>query len=335
MRRPAFSSFAFSLILLLSGCGYIGPVQPPSLHIPAAVTTLAAYQVADTLNFSFLLPQQTTDDTTITKFRRIELKIGPDIVPWDYGAWSSAATEVPFTPEQVAAAVGESQALKTSLDISAWKGKNVAIAVRTAQRGENFSQWSNVIHLRVVEALETPVIKPESAAEGVRIVISPHAEHSKVRIFRQGPVDAQPLEIGVAEGTEYIDETAEYGTKYNYRAVTFDDSEKANAVSKETEALAFTPEDKFPPKVPTGVNVLAGAGSVEVSWEPSPDRDVKGYYVFRSVDGGPFERLGDLVNLPNLSDKNVQHGKKYGYQVSALDVRNNESERSAAVEASF
>ena len=55
----------------------------------------------------------------------------------------------------------------------------------------------------------------------------------------------------------------------------------------------------------------------------------------RSVDGGPFERIGDLVSLPAFSDKDVQHGKSYSYEVSAIDVRDNESARSSPAEVTF
>jgi fibronectin type 3 domain-containing protein len=41
------------------------------------------------------------------------------------------------------------------------------------------------------------------------------------------------------------------------------------------------------------------------------------------------------VGLPTYSDKDVQQGKKYRYEVSAIDERNNESNRSAAVAVTF
>jgi fibronectin type 3 domain-containing protein len=72
-----------------------------------------------------------------------------------------------------------------------------------------------------------------------------------------------------------------------------------------------------------------------VSWSRSPDSDLKGYYVYRSVDGAPFERQGDLISLPTFSDHNVQHGKMYRYVVSAVDQKGNESGKSSAAEVSF
>ncbi len=80
---------------------------------------------------------------------------------------------------------------------------------------------------------------------------------------------------------------------------------------------------------------LAGPESIEVSWQRSPEADTAGYYVYRSVDGGAFERLGDKVTLPAFSDRKVEHGKTYRYQISAVDQKKNESDRSAVVEVRF
>jgi fibronectin type 3 domain-containing protein len=83
------------------------------------------------------------------------------------------------------------------------------------------------------------------------------------------------------------------------------------------------------------VTLLAGPDSVEVSWERSPEPDTKGFYIYRSTDGSPFERKGDLVSIPAFSDKDVQRGKKYRYEISAIDERGNESAHSQAVEITF
>jgi hypothetical protein len=326
---------ALAALLLFQSCGYIGPISPPSLHIPVAITNLAAVEAADSIQIQFTLPGQTTDTNTILKFNAVDLRIGPEVTPFDLDKWNAGSTQIPISPEKADAALGESQPLKTSLNVAAWEGKEVAIAARAAQRGNRYSQWSNVVHLRVVAPLDVPEIDPQSSAEGVKLVIAPLREHAKARILRQGPNDPQLIEVGVADSAEYSDATAEYGTKYRYAAAAFEDENKANAVSRQSEIKEITPVDTFPPSVPAGVTVLTSPVSVEISWEPSPQPDTKGYYLFRSVDGGAFARVGNLVTLPTYSDKDVQHGKRYAYQVSAMDVRNNESGRSEAVEARF
>lgn len=334
-RFRAYCVCAVAVVFLMESCGYIGPVQPPSLHIPVAVNDLAVSEIGDSLQLQFTLPRQTTDATNIGKFHEVELRVGPNVTPFDFSTWLEGTNPVAISPEEANVAADESQPLKSTLRVSDWSGKEIAVAVRTAEKDNHYSQWSNVVRLRVVEPLATPALKLESDANGVKIGIESFPKHGKVRILRRGPNDPQPVEAGIADTPEYIDRGAEYGTAYTYTAIAFDDSDRANAASKSSEAVSFTSVDKFAPSVPANVTALAGPASIEISWDRSPEADTRGYYVFRSVDGGAFERVGELMTLPAFSDKNVQHGKKYSYQVSAIDVRDNESARSPAIPVSF
>jgi hypothetical protein len=333
--RPWALWLSAAAILLAQSCGYIGPVMPPSLHIPVPVADLSVVETGDTLQLQFTLPRQTTDATAINKFREVQLRVGPDVTPFDFSAWLQGATAVAISPDQANAAANQSQPLKSTLSISDWAGKQVAVAVRTAEKDNHYSQWSNVVRLRIVEPLAPPVLQPASDPEGVKINIESFPKHGKVRIFRRGPSDPQPVEAGVADTNEFIDRGAEYGVAYTYTAVAFDDTDRANAIGKTSEPVPFTSVDTFPPGVPANVTALAGPASIEVSWTRGSEVDIRGYYVFRSVDGGAFEKVGELVTLPAFSDKNVQHGKKYSYQVSAVDLRNNESPRSPVIQVAF
>ncbi|HJY05950.1 MAG TPA: hypothetical protein VJ323_06510, partial [Bryobacteraceae bacterium] len=70
MRRSA-SLGAAAAALLLSSCGYMGPVLPPSLHIPAAIKDLSVQEVGAKLNYQFTLPHETTDGVFVRKFDSI------------------------------------------------------------------------------------------------------------------------------------------------------------------------------------------------------------------------------------------------------------------------
>ena len=321
--------------LFLQGCGYIGPILPPSPRIPVAVKDLSVTEVGDSIECRFTVPQSTTDSEAISKFRSIDLRSGPDLAPFDLAQWQSAAQSLPVPIARANTALDEGRPVEVSFPVSDWLGKKVAIAVRSTEKSDHYSQWSNVVHLRVIAPLDPPQIEPTAAPDGIRIDISKPQPDTKVRIFRQGPNDQQPAEIGVADGKDYTDQWAEYGVRYVYTAVAFNDDEHANAQSKPSKSKELVAVDKFAPSVPHGLTALAGASSIEVSWERSPEKDTKGYYVFRSVDGGPFERVGALVTAPTYSDNNVQSGKTYRYRVRAVDDRGNISDLSDAVEARF
>jgi fibronectin type 3 domain-containing protein len=99
--------------------------------------------------------------------------------------------------------------------------------------------------------------------------------------------------------------------------------------------VTITPRDTFAPSVPASATALSGPTSIEVSWQRSPESDLQGYYVYRSVNGAPFERQGELIAVPAYSDRRVEHGKTYRYEISAVDKKNNESDKSAPAEVNF
>ena len=339
MRRPA-SLAAAAAALFLSSCGYMGPVLPPSLHIPAAIKDLEAQEVGAKIDYHFTLPHETTDRVIIRKFESIDLRIGPDVKPFDLNTWVAGAAQQPIVPpeprkKQKDDSEDPAQQIASSLPVSHYVGTHVVIAVRTAIRGERFSQWSNIVRLKVVEPLLPPTVEAGSVPKGVKLTWAPQRSGLKYRVLRQGPKDARAVEVATVDKPEFIDAGAAYGTEYRYTVIALETDDGANAQSVPSEAKPITPEDHFPPSVPSGVAALATPNSIELSWSRSPEPDTRGYVIYRSVDGGPFQRVAGLAALPTYSDKDVQQGKKYRYEVSAIDELNNESSRSATVEVTF
>jgi hypothetical protein len=335
MHRRCLLLCVVALVAMVS-CGYIGPVRPPSLHIPVAVADLSAFELADTISYQFTLPVLTTDTETIGKFKAIDLRVGLDVSPFDLNQWALRAKQIPVSEQEaVAGKDPDTEVIKSSFPAAEWTGHTVVIAVRTVAHDARFSQWSNIIRIRIVQPLETPVVTAASDPKVVKLTFAPQQEGAKYHVLRQGPNEPQPVEIGTADGPEFFDNAAEYGVAYRYTVTAFDDSRDANALSKPSETVWITSKDDFPPTLPANVTILAGPDSVEVSWERSPEADTKGFYIYRSVDGSPSERKGDLVTIPAFSDKDVQRGKKYRYEISAVDERGNESAHSQAVEITF
>ena len=147
----------------------------------------------------------------------------------------------------------------------------------------------------------------------------------------QAPSDKTAAEIGSAEQPHFVDTTAQFETQYSYAVVALN----GGVESPPSEAVKITPLDKFPPSVPGGVTALAGPESIEISWQRSPETDLQGYYVYRSVNGGEFERQGAMLSLPAYSDRQVEHGKSYRYVVNSVDKKGNESARSSAAQVGF
>jgi len=92
--------------------------------------------------------------------------------------------------------------------------------------------------------------------------------------------------------------------------------------------------DVFPPSVPTGLQAVSSGTPqqpfIDLSWAPDTESDLAGYNVFRHEEGAaPVKINSDVVKAPTYRDTAVQPGRRYSYSVSAVDVRGNESERSA------
>ena len=103
----------------------------------------------------------------------------------------------------------------------------------------------------------------------------------------------------------------------------------------------FAYRDTVPPKMPSGlVSVpgtgLAGAPSIDLSWEPNPENDVLGYNVYRQVGSGASAKLNPQP-LPSSSfrDMQVALGPTYTYRVTAIDRRGNESSPSTEIHESL
>ncbi len=333
MRAVGFA--VVSSLVLLTGCGYVGPVMPPSPLIPTQVQDLVAVQRGDKIEVTFHTPGRAADGVAIKQFSQIDLRIGPTLVPFDFESWAVTAKAFPLNPPPPNDPFDpKPQPMSTSVPIEGFAGKHVAVAVRTAvKKGDNFSAWSNRILLDIVEPLAQPTdVKVAASADGVVIDWTAVERAHAYRILRQAPGEEKLSEVGTSDSNHFIDKTSQFDVPYQYAVVAL---AEGGAESPRSKVLSITPVDIFPPAVPSAVAALAGPESIELSWQRSPESDLAGYIIYRSVDNGPWERLPGMVNLPSFSDRTVEHGKTYRYEITSIDKKNNESAKSEAVSVAF
>ena len=180
----------------------------------------------------------------------------------------------------------------------------------------------------------------------------------RYRLFRRSLEKAGDLRLGEVEcpANRFEDHTFEWQKSYDYRIaiVTFaklgKDSQlcpgkpfgEAPAIGdciitiegEDSPAQRVFANDVYAPAVPSGLQaVFSGAGQpafVDLLWAPDTDPDLAGYNVFRHEEGGHPEKINaTLVKAPAFRDEPVVQGKTYWYSVSAVDMRGNESGRSA------
>jgi hypothetical protein len=295
-------------------------------NIPADVSDLAAVQRGARIIVHFTPPGKTTEGRTLAGPVKFDLRIGTAVAPFDAGTWSARARALP----QIAVRGGLAQ---TEIPSTDWTGREVSFAVRTIGANGKESGWSNFVNLTIVPAPQRPEApKAEGTTDGVRLTWQ--GEAGDFVVLRREGAEGGFAQLAEVQQPEWLDRTAEFGKPYTYmvqRVVKL--GENRTAQSELSDEASIIPKDVYPPAAPRGLRVVAGPSSIELTWDRSPEPDLAGYRVYRSVGGGAWEKLADVSQAPAYSDHQVESGKSYQYQISAVDQAGNESPRSAVVEA--
>lgn len=311
---------ALAALIVLAGCGYIGDTLPPALNIPVPVTDLRALEYGENLVIEFTAPALSTEAVGLKALRGVELRVGPGIEQnFNVERWAPGA-------KRVEVAVTEPGAVRKEIPAREFAGKEIFVAVRAIGPKGRPSAWSNIANIHVIAPLQKPAaLEGKAGPDGVHLSwTSPHA---KFRIYRA--TRAEPAaQLAEADGASYVDTTAEFDTPYGYFVQAIADK----AQSEVSETVSLTPKDEFAPAIPTGLNSAAGVGTVELNWERNIEPDLRGYRVYRAPEGAGFARISDIIETPVYSDRTAEPGKKYRYAVTSVDLKDNESKPSAAVE---
>jgi len=320
-RRASFAAAA----ALLAGCGYPGEPLPPALNRPMRVSDLTAVQRGGKIIVRFTVPKLTTEGLPIRDNPDIEIRLGE--VPggtWSLPAWEKSSTRVPAR----LITVKEGQA-NAEVDTAGLNGKTEVVMARVLGPAGRNVGWSAPINVPIVPPLPTPEgLAPKDAPDAVRL--DWHAAAGQFRVFRSSATDPDWKQIGVTDKPFYVDSDITFGTAYQYQVQAIEKTGDTYAESEDSNTIAFTPTDRFPPAVPTGLSAIPGARTIELVWERNTDKDFAFYRVYR--DG---KRVGDSLTSPAYSDKDAMPGMNYAYRVSAVDTTGNESAPSATVEATI
>jgi fibronectin type 3 domain-containing protein len=303
---------------MLAGCGFVGDPLPPALNIPVAITDLRGLEYGPNVLVEFSAPKLTTEGLLLKSYK-LELFIGPSVNPFSFEKWAAGASKFEVPP-----GLGT---ISAEQPIKGWVGKEITVGVRAVGPKGRPSGWSNLVTLTAAEPLTTPsALKTESVLRGVAFTWS--GSGPRYRIYR-AEGDGMPERFNETTDPVYLDETTQYGVRYRYLVQAFADESHQSAMA---EAMPITPVDTFAPAVPGAVTAVAGVNTIELAWTRNGEPDFKGYNVYRSLDNGPYEKVGSLVEAPAFTDMKVQAGRRYRYAVTAVDVLGNESERSNPVE---
>lgn len=330
MRVAAVVAASLSVLLVGSGCAYVGAPLPPALNIPVAVSDLVAVQYGDNLLVRFTIPDQTTDAIPLTELQRVELILGPDPQPSDTGfnsaAWMASARHLDLNQS-------EPGPVEFTTPAAPFLDQEIILGVLLHGPTGRLSDLSNFDTINVARPLQQPTnVAAENVVAGIRV--SWQGSEARYRVLRSTgeSEDLQPVgEVGTAE---FVDQGTAYGTEYRYLVVAIAEELQQSLPSS---VVAITPRDEFPPAVPQGLSAVPGPQSVELAWARNTDPDFLSYSIYRApltADGtaGEFAALATGVGTPNFSDPNVTSDMTYRYAVAAVDLLGNESEPSMAID---
>ena len=322
---------AFLLLpLLISACGYPGDPLPPALNIPRRVTDLRGVQRGDELILQFTPVLESTEGLILKSLGGVELRAGPH-PPGAFNTelWASTAELLPVSETSEALITVETPAQK-------WEGREIIFGVRTLGPTKRPSAWSNLITLSVVSPLLPPrALQAENHPEGVVLRWTPGNQRPGLawRVYRHTGEQEEYTLLGRSTEPNWLDRGTIYGTKYSWIVQGVIRTGEQEVESLPSEPASLTPEDIFPPPVPTALRVLSGVNSLEIAWEQTPSSDLDSWQMWRAEGESPLAPYGEPVRVPAFSDRNVQRGKRYKYAVSSLDTSGNQSKPSEAIEA--
>ena len=345
----------FLIIAALSGCGTPGAPQLPSLQLASPVDDLTATRKGNRVELDWTLPRKNTDRTLVKHMpaTRICRHVGTELM-------SSCTVVAEVPPPQSQAQHKQKGQEEPAVhmqyvdSLPAQLGQEnpagfVTYAVEEMNTHGRSGGLSNQVLIPVAPTLPVPdELSAEVSGEGVHIswigstpAESPQGLTYRYQIERKpvgGPAYIVVGDVAPSARGSYLDKTFEWEQKYEYRITTLTQVDshgiKTGVEGEDSKSVEVFTRDIYPPAQPAGLQaVFSSVGQkpfIDLTWAPNMESDLAGYNVFRQLPGKPSEKLNQqLVQVSSFRDENVKPGEKYIYSVSAVDLRGNESPRSA------
>ena len=356
LRLPGFVGSALLFVVALSGCGTPGAPSLPSLNLARPVADLTASRRGDKVDLDWTMPRKNTDRTNI-KHNPTSLICrheGTTLM-----AKCTVVAEVaPPTPKPAERQKNEPppgdvrihyvDTLPSQLGLANPAGF-VMYAVEEINTEGRSAGLSNQVPIPVVPTIAAPdKLTAAVTATAVKITwsgpqppVPPHGVTYFYRIMRR-PVGAPAYivldDVAPSASGTYLDKTFGWEQKYEYRITTLSqvnaEGMNAGVEGEDSRPVEVFARDIYPPGQPVGLQaVFSSVGQkpfIDLTWAPNVDSDLAGYNIYRWTQGGQAKKLNaQPVQVGSYRDDAITPGTTYYYAVTAVDLRGNESQRSA------
>jgi hypothetical protein len=354
--------------LLFTACANVGPPQPPSLELPKPPGDLRVVRKGGRVVLSWSRPSVTTDRqnlrgpvsvlvcrTNETSINRCGNPVGRLTVGAMLAGAPNSAQKPSVNSRQKARDIHVTDTYTDTLGnqttpVEAGPADGfVTYAVEVLNANGRSAGLSNQVRASSAATLAPPRdFNAKVSDQGVVLTWTGDllrqtqaGVHYTYRVYRSLQGSHQLAVVGeLPAGTErslnLTDGNIDWEKTYYYHAeaVTLTDRPEMQIEGDDTPEVKVFTRDVFPPAIPRGLQAaFSGPGQapfIDLIWAPVTDSDLAGYNVYRHEgDVAPARVNAELVKTSSYRDPAVSAGRTYFYSVTAVDVRGNESVRSA------
>jgi hypothetical protein len=342
-------------LAFMAGCAKTGEPQPPLHLVPKPSTDLMARQYGDQVVLTVTMPTENTIGTPATTLKRIELFRRAD---------TDRQHEVPLQVQEFMQ--GAVRVLSVEQDkFSEYLHDKILVfrdELRSPDRSFIYRQAFRYSVVFVNKKGQTAGLGNQAFIAPVAIPLPPNdfsgqATEDSIRIHWTAPIanmdgskppriagynvyrseDRQkfppaPLNPQPLQALQYDDRSFLFDKVYYYALSVVGSRENPFAESNASALLEVPTRDTFPPGAPPHLDSLLESGVVIILWTAPAATDIAGYKIYRKEEGTADRQLlqKDLQKSLSYRDASVQSGKKYLYEVTAIDTHGNEGPAAAA-----
>ncbi len=347
----AFAFCLFTFAFTLSACGKRHPPLPPVERVPQRTELLSGVQRGNQVILSWPAPRRNASDESVQSIRRVDVyrlaEAVEEPLPLTEEEFSARATLIGSVNEEQITGAKDSLAYTDELSLS--EPVRLRYAVRYVNAAGQRASFSNFLLIEPAASVSRPPSVAPSPEVGENAILvrwdAPTSNVDDTRpanllgynVYRssgsQNVPAGTPLNERPINATSYADQAFTFGEDYVYvvRAVSLGTGgEPVESLNSNTASVK--PSDTFPPSQPTGLTVVASPSPLRISvfFAANPERDVKGYNLYRSNDPNLPKKDWTKLNREPLErttyqDEAVKSGQKYFYYVEALDAAGNVS----------
>jgi hypothetical protein len=337
--------------VLVAGCGKRRPPLPPVERVQQRTELLSGVQRGNQVTLSWPAPLRNAPDQSVQSIRRIDVyrlaekPTAPlPLTEEEFGARSTLIGSVTYDEIQTA---GDTLTYTDSLEL-AGQPTRLRYAIRFVNASGQRAAFSNFLLIepsaRVAQPPTLTATGKELSESAITISWTPPSANIDgstpvnllgYNVYRvdeaQSSSAETPLNSSLVSGTQFADQTFEFGENYRYfvRSVSLG-TDGAQVESLNSNSLSLAPRDIYPPSAPSAVTIAAAPGRLSIFFPANPEGDVAGYTIYRSTDPDlakeRWTKLNSaLLDRTTFQDENVESGKRYYYYLTATDQAGNAS----------